>query len=221
MIGTWKSVLMSATPFDGFGGGWTPGAKSEPAELQGFAILESITDRPEEIHPDETIVIRFNWDRLGFIVMAAAFLALAAVNVVPNNPTSRGMLPIAAPAGRATEMAGVTGSASAQLVVLPTSGTADELPLGIWVSGASAGATLDITGLPSGAKLSSGRRLSAHSWRLAATEGANTVIHLPTGYARPINMVVELRRADGTLADRRSVHRKPGVRPDVGTPRTV
>jgi hypothetical protein len=216
MIGTWKSVLMSATPFEGFDG-WIPRAESEPAELQGFAILESITDRPEEIHPDETIVIRFNWNRLGFIVMAAAFVALAVVNAVPNNPAARGT-----PAERATETAGVRGLASApQLVVLPTSGTADELPLGIWIRGASAGATLDITGLPAGSKLSSGRRLSAHSWHLAATEADNAVIYLPTGYARPIIMVVELRRADGTLADRRSVHRKPGVRPDVGTPRTV
>jgi hypothetical protein len=213
---------MSATACGGFGGGWPPRAESEPAVVEGFATLEAITDRPEEIHPDETVVIRFNWDRLGFIVMAAAFLALAAVNAVPNNRTSRDKPLTAAPAERATEMAGVKGpTSSPQLVVLPTSGTANELPLGIWVSGASAGATLDITGLPSGSKLSSGRRLSANRWRLAPTEAANAVIYLPTGYAPPINMVVELRRADGTLADRRSVHRNPGVRPDVGTPRTV
>ena len=168
---------MSATACGGFGGGWPPRAESEPAVVEGFATLEAITDRPEEIHPDETVVIRFNWDRLGFIVMAAAFLALAAVNAVPNNPAARGT-----PAERATETAGVRGLASApQLVVLPTSGTADELPLGIWVSGASAGATLDITGLPSGSKLSSGRRLSANRWRLAPTEAANAVIYLPTG----------------------------------------
>jgi hypothetical protein len=89
----------------------------------------------------------------------------------------------------------------------------EDLPLGVSVLGASDGALLVITGLPSGSELSSGRPAGANGWRISAADLNNAVIRLPQGFVGTIDLPVELRLPDETVADRRSIRleRAPGA----------
>jgi len=78
------------------------------------------------------------------------------------------------------------------------------IPLGIRVSGETAGLALEISGLPTGTTLSSGRPLGTDAWRIFAEDLDKTVIHPPPGFSGTIDVAVELRLADDTVIDRGS-----------------
>src|SRR5262245_21626662 len=91
-------------------------------------------------------------------------------------------------------------------VVQAPPGAVDEaIPLGVWVVGAGANATLLISGVPAGSTLSAGRPLAAGYWRLPASELGNAVIRPPRGFAGAIDLAVELRLADDSVADHQSL----------------
>jgi hypothetical protein len=92
---------------------------------------------------------------------------------------------------------------------------ADCIPLGIRVDGKTNGMALEISDLPSGAIISSGRPLGTGVWRIRASDVGNAVIHLPPGFSGTIDLAVELRRSDDTVVDRGSVHREWLDRPPV------
>jgi len=96
-----------------------------------------------------------------------------------------------------------------RLLVQPivASANADDVPLGVQVTGDVAGAAVEISRLPAKMTLSTGRSLGSGRWRLRASEAANAVIHLPEGVRGTVDLIVELRLADDTLVDRLSIYR--------------
>jgi hypothetical protein len=83
---------------------------------------------------------------------------------------------------------------------------ADSIPLGIQVDGKADGMALEISDLPSGTTISSGRPLGTGVWRILTTDVGNAVIHLPPRFSGTIDVCIELRLADDTVVDRRSLH---------------
>jgi len=79
----------------------------------------------------------------------------------------------------------------------------DAIPLGVSLAGANGSASLLISGLPAGSTISTGRPLEAGHWRLPASELSNAAIRPPRGFVGAIDLTVELRLADDTVADRR------------------
>lgn len=105
-------------------------------------------------------------------------------------------------------------SPRARLVVLRAPpGSADEaIPLGLSLAGANGDAALVLTGLPVGWTISTGLALEAGTWLLSASELSGAAIRPPRGVLSAIDLAVELRLADGTVADRLSLH-LTGVEP--------
>jgi curved DNA-binding protein CbpA len=106
---------------------------------------------------------------------------------------------------------GHAGAAHAQsvprLIFQPSASFAatNAVPLGIQVSGQATGLTLEISGLPPGMTISSGRALGTGRWRILAADVGNAAIHPPPGFIDTIDLTVELRLADDTVVDRRSL----------------
>jgi hypothetical protein len=94
-----------------------------------------------------------------------------------------------------------------QLMVQPSASfaAANAVPLGIQVSGQTSGLALEISGLSPGMTISSGRALGTGRWRILATDVDNATIQPPPGFGDTIDLAVELRLADDTLVDSRSL----------------
>jgi len=92
---------------------------------------------------------------------------------------------------------------------------ADSMPLGIQVSGQEEGLALEISGLPSGTTISSGRPLGRGGWRILAVDVGDATIQPPAEFSGAIDLTVELRLIDDTVVDRGSLHfewlQKPAV----------
>jgi hypothetical protein len=89
------------------------------------------------------------------------------------------------------------------------------IPLGVRVTGESLGLALEISGLPSGMTISSGRPLGAGTWRILATDVADATIDPPPGFDGAVDLEVELRLADDTVIERGSLHREWLQRPSI------
>jgi hypothetical protein len=85
-------------------------------------------------------------------------------------------------------------------------GAGDSVPLGIQVSRQADGLALEISGLPSGTTISSGRELGGGGWRILAADVGNAAIKPPPGFSGTIDLVVALRLIDDTVVDRQSLH---------------
>ena len=83
---------------------------------------------------------------------------------------------------------------------------ADSIPLGIRVDGKADGMALEISGLPTGTTISSGRPLGIGAWRIPATDAGKAVIRLPPGFSGTIDLTIELRLPGDAVVDRRSLH---------------
>jgi hypothetical protein len=79
------------------------------------------------------------------------------------------------------------------------------IPLGIQVRGDAFGLAVEISGLPTGMTISSGRELGAGKWRILATDIGSAIIQPPAGFGETIDLGIELRLADDTLIDRKSL----------------
>ena len=87
----------------------------------------------------------------------------------------------------------------------PPRGAGEPFPLGVSVQDASNGVTLVIGGLASGATLSAGRMAGDNTWRLTASNLNNVMIQPPRNFAGAMDLTLELRMADETISDRRSL----------------
>jgi hypothetical protein len=81
----------------------------------------------------------------------------------------------------------------------------ESLPFGVSIRGSGEGASLVIRGLANGATLSPGRAAGESGWRLSFAELESAMIRPPQGFVGAMDLVVELRLADDTLSDRRSL----------------
>jgi len=84
-------------------------------------------------------------------------------------------------------------------------GAGEALPLGVSIRGPGDGALLVIGGLANGATLSAGRPAGDNSWHVSAADLNDVMIEPPRGFVGAMDLVVELRLADDTLSDRRSL----------------
>jgi hypothetical protein len=75
------------------------------------------------------------------------------------------------------------------------------IPLGLQVSGETAGLTLDVAGLPIGTTLSSGQPIEGGKWRVPATDVGKVMLRPPAGFSGALDFAVELHLADETVID--------------------
>src|SRR5262249_48244755 len=66
-------------------------------------------------------------------------------------------------------------------------------------------AAVVISGLAAGSALSAGTQRGPNAWQLSAAELDGTVITPPRGFAGAMDLTLELRLADGTVVDRKSL----------------
>jgi len=157
--------------------------------------------------------------RLTLAISAAAIVALVVTGRLPplwntgaNGPTTSLWSRFV---GRTFPTAERPQRPAPQLAVTQAvpSDADEDLPLGLSVLGETNGAALVITGLPTGSALSSGRPVGTNSWRISAADLSNTVVRLPQGFVGAMDLAVELRLPDETVAERRSIRleRAPGA----------
>jgi hypothetical protein len=95
---------------------------------------------------------------------------------------------------------------------------ADSIPLGIEISGEAVDLVVEISGLPSGTTITSGRDLGGGEWRIFATDVGNATIHPPAGFSGTLDLGIELRHIDDTVVDRGSLRlewlHKPTTAPE-------
>jgi hypothetical protein len=70
---------------------------------------------------------------------------------------------------------------------------------------AGANAAVVIGGLATGSTLSAGTQLGPNTWRLSVEELTGAAITPPSGFVGAVDLMLELRLADNTVADRRSL----------------
>jgi hypothetical protein len=83
--------------------------------------------------------------------------------------------------------------------------TGEALPLDVSIRGSGDGASLVIGGLAKGATVSRGRPAGESGWQLSSAELESAMIRPPQGFVGAMDLSVELRLADDTLSDRRSL----------------
>jgi len=154
------------------------------------------------------VAIQVNWPRVAFALVPAALMLLAlgfkAGQGISNAPPAATEVPSAA---------AIEGEPTLELVAEPASKGMDSrspmVPLGIFVRGPSelaSAAAIEIIGLPSGWALSAGRPLGDR-WRIPAAQLSAAAIIPPPGSSGAVDLQVELRLADDTLVEVRSVRR--------------
>jgi len=180
----------------------------EPPPLWS-ATIESAAERTRAAVPRP--VVRIDAARLVVAVSVVALMTmlLADPSHVRHVPADEGGTEVAGAGTAPVLPVTPVATPASRLVVDPRPpGKSDDMPLGISVVGPSEGAVLELTGLPSGWKLSSGRPFGADGWRLRIADLTDAVIWPPQDFVGSIDLAVELRLADDTLVDRRAVRRE-------------
>ena len=152
------------------------------------------------------VAIQVNWPRVAFALVPAALMLLAL-----GFKAGQGISPPAAT--EVPSAAAIEGEPTLQLVAEPASQGPDSrslmVPLGIFVRGPSelaSAAAIEVVGLPSGWALSAGRPLGDR-WRIPAAQLSAAAILPPRGFSGAVDLQMELRLADDTLVEVRSVRR--------------
>ncbi len=168
----------------------------------GRRVFEEVIDQ----WPQDVSEVRVNWPRVALALLPAAMILLAlgfkGGQAISSAPSATTEVP-SAPEAEST----------LQLVAEPWSQGTDSrsplVPLGIFVSGPRelvSAAAVEIIGLPSGSMLSVGRSLGER-WRIPAGRLSGAAILPPQHFSGAVDLEVELRLADDTLMERRSVRR--------------
>ena len=129
-------------------------------------------------------------DRVLGIVAVAAIAAAAAVfeapKLLPEEPAYR-------PAPLLVSVDAVTKTGD------------DPLSLNLSLLGAADGDWVMITGVAAGSAVSGGRPLGESSWRVDVSHLEDAKVRPPPGFTGHMDLLLELRLADDTIADRRSM----------------
>jgi hypothetical protein len=203
------------------------GVSLEEQPRQQSRIFEDAVSRalqeqlePELVHSPSVFNRRAGryalWGVVARFVLAAAAAAVIALFFVTVVPFSRSPVK---PGEDGASMASTWQSLKASLfpapqrkltstlVVNDSSGAVNEpLQLGVSVSTPSAGASVTLRGLPPGARLTVGKRISASEWRVPALEISTAAVIPPDDFAGQITVAAELRGDDGDALVASSVH---------------
>jgi hypothetical protein len=153
--------------------------------------------------------------RLVVIVLAAAFVAfvaLIAIALFPfpglwHQPGQDRTIEFASSASRPAPSIATEPSGSPRLIVQDSRAKkGDSAPLGMAMQGPADGAIVMITGLVAGMTLSMGGAVGTEAWQVHGSNLGNTWIHPPKDFVGSAELVAELRLADNTIADRRTIH---------------
>src|ERR1700730_12474312 len=95
-----------------------------------------------------------------------------------------------------------------QLVIgqAPPQPSGQSLRLNVSLSAAAPGAMIIIDGLATGSTLTVGRASRTSGWRLMAADLGDALIRPPQDFLGSMDLAVELRLADDSVADRKAVH---------------
>jgi hypothetical protein len=149
--------------------------------------------------------------KLALLALTGSFVIIIAVIVartLPGPPLhfGRGLAPIVSSATHVDTGTGNQRSTPSQVIVDQISSGSDvTLPLGASLRGALEGTNLTVAGVPPGATISPARQIRSGHWRVEAKEIGDVTVHPPQGFVGKMNLVLELRRANGTIVDREFV----------------
>jgi len=153
---------------------------------------------PGEVRTRSTLAVVA---RLVFVAVIAAAIALFAIDELPWRASDKTAELASVESRPASTERGVP-----QIVATGGSALAGEpAPLGARLDGNADGAAALIHGLTTGMIVSMGEAFGANSWRVAATDLPSTWVLPPQGFAGIVELGIELRLADDTVADRRIV----------------
>ena len=135
--------------------------------------------------------------------------AVAATGYIENSPTFGSWIS-GQPIGQATPLAPSEQAKppAAQLIVGQGSsgGAGEALPLSVSLSDGPADAIIVINGLAAGSTLNVGRALGTGGWQLMAAELRDVVVRAPQDFAGAMEVGLELRLANDSVADRKTLH---------------
>jgi hypothetical protein len=177
-----------------------------------------------QVTPDSPVV-RINWPRVAFAglllatVVTSFVVGFRAASRYNAQAASRG------PSATAVSSALQAAPLTLQLVTEATAeGTDERLPLAISVEGpseAASGAAIEIIGLPTGWALSAGRQFGEDGWRLSVAKLSGAALLPRAGFSGAIDLVAELRLADDTVVERRSLHLRIDPAPAAMPPQPI
>jgi hypothetical protein len=137
----------------------------------------------------------------------ASLVTLVVLDTFPraSSSASRGLAATVNPQstpGKSNQMA----MPSQQIIFDHAASGADvTVPLNASLRGALEGTNLTVAGVPVGATVSPGRQLKSGLWRIEDAQLGSVTVHPPPGFNGRVKLVLELRRADGTIVDRQPV----------------
>jgi hypothetical protein len=149
------------------------------------------------------------------IVLAAAAAYLVVIYAFPNAKKlddyekTASLAPVALPGGPRAERSKLTEpapppqpAALPRLIVESRRATVDErMPLGVALKGALNNGAVFVTGLATGTQLSVGEALGANGWRVPVRDIASATVQPPRNYSGTMDVSIELRLPDDTVAD--------------------
>ena len=194
---------------------WRNGTPEEvarnPSKIFEDAVSKALQEslEPEQVHSSSILDRRESrglFGSTGKLIAAAsvdALIALFFVVVLPMIRTTAA--PGKAEAGvsvwqqlRASLFPAPQRKLSSTLVVSDQSGPFNEpLELGINVTAPTSGGSVIVSGLLTGSRLTTGKRVGANEWRIPALEVAGTSVIPPNDFVGQMNLSAELRGADG------------------------
>jgi hypothetical protein len=196
---------------------------------RGEEVVDLFPPRLEPtVMPDTWSTPRAGWHTRLFLGLAAVGLAAAtlAVGVVSRSVgTAVGDIPTRAapprPAPAASSHEGRLRALTGRLVVSsPTSAFLPDqvAPLGVAIYGTSQGGDVVMGGYAPGSKFSAGQAVGQGTWLLSASQIDGAVMAPPSGFAGVMDMVFDLRLADGRVVDRKRARLEWSASPPAASP---
>ena len=176
-------------------------------------VLRRLTQRPPA-EADETLdrssPQRSRLARVGQAALATvlaggvAFGLLQLLNLRPPSSGGKEKLGIASlsPFAGGTASSVATPGKNPRLVTSALSGATNRpVAFGVNVEGAAPGASIVVRGMPAGSRMTAGSAEGEGTWRVPVRELARAAVMPPPDFVGTMNLSVDLRLADGGVAD--------------------
>jgi hypothetical protein len=201
--------------------------RREAGEFEGDVAIRQLRRRmslePNIIpEPPPRVRSKSLWQLFGrftaVVVLAAAAAYLVVIYAFPNVKKldefekTASLAPMALPGGPRAERTKLTEppppappAALPRLTVENRRAAVDErMPLGVALKGVLNSGSVFITGLATGTQLSVGEALGANGWLVPVRDVANAMVQPPRDFSGTMDLSVELRLPDDTVADSQS-----------------
>jgi hypothetical protein len=193
---------------------FTKPARRQDSEMFTKAVAQAMQEARDNVPVEAPSVLRDLSGRRAFVQQAirfsiavaiAASIAMLLVMAIPSSQRPANQENPSLSAAWQSVKSSVVPAQQPQpakrtptLAVQDGSGFAnDSVPLGIHVGSPPPDAYVSIAGLTAGARLTSGRRISANEWRVPATEISGVSVIPPDGFTGQMLVTAELRDGSG------------------------